>query len=382
VGGYGMRRGAALALATLAAAAFAFNGLAIAIARFPHFEMFAAACLLLFLVALVLEHRAIAIVAFAAALATREDVGLHAFGFLFLWAAANRLRGIPWRHDAWIVGFALAGLLYSAAALLVQHFAFPGHSSFVRIYLGDPPFAGLGLQREGLRLVAWLTLHPSIIVPAIATGLWAARTHMPFLMLGYAACIPWTLLHLLAANTLAGWMVGYYAFPFVVAMAWPWLAVLIRRGEAEIPAVRAIPLAGLLLAMTALSLLPIGRDWDQGRTPMPDALLHAPSGSQQALTDRAVAAIAAARPALGRLLVDESVASLSPFAFPRAELAGVADVRPDTVVFFPDGFAAAGQEAATGLPSRYRVPGTALIIATNRPAETVQGLGLPLEAVP
>jgi len=92
VSGYGLRRGRPLALAALASVAFAFNGQAIAIVRYPHFETFGAACLLLFFVALVLERRIIAVVAFLFAIATREDVGLHAFGFLAVWVSPNFLR--------------------------------------------------------------------------------------------------------------------------------------------------------------------------------------------------------------------------------------------------------------------------------------------------
>jgi hypothetical protein len=383
VDGYGMRRGGPLALAALASGAFAFNGLAIAIARFPHFETLAAACLLLFLVALVLERRAIAIAAFACALATREDVGLHAFGFLAVWLAANRLRGEPWRSDAWIIGFALTGLLYSATVLLAQHVAFPGHSSFARIYLGNPPFAGLTLRRVGGRLLALVKLHAAILLPAIGTGWWASRTHNPFLLLGYAACIPWTLLNLLASSELAGWMVGYYAFPFLVAMAWPWLAIFIRRRPGPDPAAATIPLTAGLLAMIAASLLPIGQDWDdEGRMPMPRAFLHAPSVARRALTDHAIAAIAEARPALGRLIVDESVAALSPFAFPSTEIAKATDDEPDTVVFFEHGFDADRLRAAPGLPLRYAVPGTAIRIATDRREQTMRALGIPLEATP
>jgi hypothetical protein len=381
VGGFGLRRGLELALAALASAAFAFNGLAIAIARFPHFETFGAACLLLFLVALALGHRLIAILPFLFALATREDFGLHAFGFLALWFAANRLRRRPWRGDGGIIGFALAGLLYSAAALLAQHLAFPGHSSFVRIYLGDPPFADLTAPRLAARLAAWIKLHHTILLPAFATAFWAARKRDPWVLLGYAACLPWLMLHLLATAELAGWMVGYYAFPFLIAMAWPWIEVLPRARTPSAPIVPPIQAATALLLMVALSLSPFGRGWDdEGRMPMPDAFLRAPSAAQQTLTDRAVAAIAAAGPALGQLVVDGSVASLSPFAFARENIARGAEAPPDTVVFFTDGFDAASLSTAPGLTARYIVPGTELHIATNRPAAALRALGIPLVA--
>ncbi len=103
------RRGWKLGLAAVASTAFAFNGLSIAIARYPHFETLGAACLLLALAALVLRHRIVAALAFAVALATREDVGLHAFGFLFVWIALNRRAARPWRDDFLLLGFAAGG---------------------------------------------------------------------------------------------------------------------------------------------------------------------------------------------------------------------------------------------------------------------------------
>jgi len=48
------------------------------------------------------------------------DVGLHAFGFLSVWTAVNWLRGKPWQQSRWIIAFAVTGLAYSAAVLMVQ----------------------------------------------------------------------------------------------------------------------------------------------------------------------------------------------------------------------------------------------------------------------
>jgi hypothetical protein len=375
--GYGMRRGWPLVLAALASAAFAFNGLAIAIVRFPHFETLAAACLLMSFVALVLGHRSIAAAGLLFALATREDAGLHAFGFLTVWAGINWLRSVPWRQNIWIAGFAGAGLIYSTVALMLQHAAFPGSSSFVRVYLGDPPLAHVTATLLADRLRAWFWLHPAIILPAIATLTWSIRFRDPYIAAGYVACVPWAVLHLLAASDLAGLMVGYYAYPFLVAMAWPWLGVLIRRGQE--PPQRAPSArwpAACLLAMTGLSLLPIGADYDPGRITLPEAFLNPPSAARQLRTDRAVAAIAAARPALGKLLVDRSVAALLPLAFARGEVAGT-DVEPaggpaDTVVFLADGFDAARLGAAPGLPVHGAVPGTAIRIMTDRPESTLR----------
>jgi hypothetical protein len=369
VEGHGMRRGRHLVLAMLASCAFAFNGLALAVARYPHFEIFGAACLLLFFIALTLERRAIAIVCFILALATREDFGLHAFGFLTMWLAAGWLRGV--RRTVSLAAFAAAALIYSVAALLLQHWAFPDQSSFVRIYLGVPPLAHLSWGIVTLRGFGWMMLHSAILLPAIATLVWAERTRDPFIIAGYAACVPWALLHLLAVSDLAGWMVGYYAFPFIIAMAWPFLAGATR--SKPIPSLQP---AVRVLGLVALSLLPIGHDYDPGHIALPEAFLHAPSARQQRLTDDAIAAVVAARPVLGRLVVDNSIAALAPLAFAHQEIAGWEEAPADTVVFLADGFDAARLLAAPGLTLRYAVPGTEVRIMTNRPEAMSRTTGI------
>jgi hypothetical protein len=376
VAGYGIRRGWPLAFAAFASVSFAFNGLSIAIVRYPHFETFGAACLLLFFVALVLERRTIAVIAFLFAIATREDVGLHAFGFLIVWVGLNRLQGLPWRHSRWSIGFAAAGLLYSVTVLLVQHYVFTGSSAFLRVYLGDPPWSQVSAALVANRLIGWLWLHGAIIFPAIAALAWSVRTNNPYMLAAYVACIPWAVLHLLAVSDLAGLMFGYYAYPFLIAMAWPWLAVLIRHQQLPATPVQPVAATAGMLAMVALSLLPVGGVFDPGRITLPEAFLHPPSTTRQALTDRAIAAIASARPALGRLVVDTSVAALLPRAFPREELAVWAAGPADTVVFLADGYDSKRLSTVPGLPVQQAVPGTAIRIMTDRPASTLQEIGI------
>ena len=374
VSGYGALRGWPLALAALASVAFAFNGLAIAIVRYPHFETFGAACLLLFFVALVLERRIIAVIAFLFAIATREDVGLHAFGFLSVWIGLNWLQGVPWRQSRWLIGFAASGLVYSASVLLVQHHAFPDSSAFVRVYLGQPPWSQVNAALVASRLLGWAWLHCAILFPSAAAVAWSVRTHNPYILAAYVACIPWAVLHLLAVSDLAGLMFGYYAYPFLIAMAWPWLAVLIRQQAAAVG--QPVAAAAWMLAMVALSLVPVGGAFDPGRLTLPEAFLRPPSATQQVLTDRAIAAIASGRPALGRLVVDTSVAALLPRAFHRDELAGWADVSANTVVFLAEGYDAKRLRVVPGLSLHEDVPGTAIRIMTDRPATTLRDIGV------
>jgi hypothetical protein len=311
-------------------------------------------------------------VPFLLALATREDVGLHAFGFLAVWLTINRLRGA--RFDLRLAGFAIAALGYAGSALLAQHWAFPAPSPapsrFVNIYVGEKLFSHVTWTLLATRLAGWPILHSVILLPAAATLVWALRARDPFLFAGYLACLPWGLLHLLAASPLAGWMVGYYAYPFVVAMAWPILAM--NAGESRTPVRPAL----ICLGLVALSLLPVGRDYDPGRIALPAAFLDKPSTELQRATDHAIAEIVAARPVLGRLLVDNSVASLAPRAFARAEIAGWQDGQADTIVFLEDGFDAARLRAVAGLPVHYAVPGTAIRLMTNRPQGILRDAGI------
>jgi hypothetical protein len=379
VEGHGMDRGWSLGLAALASTAFAFNGLALAIARYPHFEIFGVACLLLFFAALVLERWAIAIVSLLLALVTREDFGLHAFGFLTVWLAVNWLRDGSKTQiagpNARLAGFAAVALIYSTVALLSQRWAFPNSSSFVRIYLGEPAFSHVSWSLLAMHGFGWIMIHSAILLPGAAVLVWAERTRDPFIVAGYAACIPWTCLHLFAVSDYAGWMVGYYAFPFLIAMAWPLLAHAAPGARAP---VRPLKPGFIVLGLVALSLLPISQDFDPGKIPLPGAFLRAPSAGQQRQTDRAMSAVAAARPVLGRLMVDRSAAALLPLAFPDREIAGfAAEEPPNTVVFLEDGFDAAALGAVAGLPVHLAVPGTKIRIMTDRPEATLRETEIP-----
>src|SRR5918911_3926468 len=93
--GYRLRTPLGVAVAAFLAITFSFSGLALAIARYPHFEMLIAGAAMVFFVALSRERIAIAAVFFAICLATREDAGFHLFAILFLFIALRRWQGVP-----------------------------------------------------------------------------------------------------------------------------------------------------------------------------------------------------------------------------------------------------------------------------------------------
>jgi hypothetical protein len=385
VEGFGLRRGAGPWIAAVAALGFAFSGLAIAIARYPHFETLIAAFFLLFAVAQVLGHRRLAVAFFVLGLATREDAGFHYVAILGLLVAVNVACGVSLRQQRTECTFALAALFYAIAVMAVQRFVFPGTSAFARIYLGDPPLAhlsaGLILQRIGFFLIG----RPYILYPAVGACIWALRARNPHIVLAFAAGMPWLLVNLLAKGPLAGALVSYYAFPFLIALAWPLLAVMRQRQGTTGAGDPTSTIVGFG-ALLALSFIPGVGIHDPGQLPLPQAFWNPPSRAQQAATDRAVAAISAARPTLGRLFVDNSIAAVAPNGFARREVPflagdgaapGETATSPDTVAFFAESGDARRLLAiadAAGLTRRYAMPGTQIHLAARQKLEDVPSL--------
>jgi hypothetical protein len=385
VEGFGLRRGAGPWIAALAALGFAFSGLAIAIARYPHFETLIAAFFLLFAVAQVLGHPRLAVAFFVLGLTTREDAGFHYVAILSLLVMLNVACGIPLREQRTESTFALAALFYSFAAMAVQHLIFPGTSAFARVYLGDPPLAHLSAGLFANRIRFFLVGRPYILYPALGACIWALRARNPCIVLAFAAGIPWVLLHLLAKSPLAGTIVSYYAFPFLIALAWPLLATMRPRQRTGNAGESTSVLMGFAMLL-ALSCFPGIGIHDPGQLPLPQAFWEPPSHAQQAATDRAVAAISAARPVLGRLLVDNSIAALAPNEFAQDQVPFLqgngsapseATAPPDTVAFFDEGYDARRLRAiadAAGLTRRYSMPGTQVHLATRQRVEDVPSL--------
>jgi hypothetical protein len=369
-------------LAALAGLGLAFSGLTIAVARYPHSEMLIAVFFLLFMTALHCRQIGLAVGLFVCGLAVREDAGLHYLAVLGLLIALDSARGVVVREQRTMLAFAFGGLLYALAALAIQHLAFPQHaSSFAQVYLGSPPLAHLSVPVIGHRLIYFVANRPYILLPAIVAGAWAWLTREPFLAIGYVACLPWLALQLLAASPFAAAVASYYAFPCLIGLAWPLVAILYRRTGTGGPSwPRAV-----YCVMVALSFLPGHDIHDPGRLPVAAAFGHAaPSMARQSDVDSAVVAISAARPMLGVLLVDNSVVAIDPAGFARDEIEitpgmgnSVPTDPPQTVVFFTDGYDAVRLRSmadATGLAWRYAIRGTPLHIATRYDLGGVAGL--------
>jgi hypothetical protein len=371
--GFRLQGPAGLAGAALLGIAFSFNGLALAIVRYPHFEIVIVGCVILFAVALVQRRLGVAAVCFAVALATREDAGFHIFALLFVLIAVNRWHGIPWREQRAEIGFAFAGLAYSLTVLVWHQAPLGASSALVGVYIGTPPFAKVTLDRIVLRLLFYATYRTYVILPAVIALVWAERTRNPYLIVGYVAFVPWGLLQLVANTDIAGTLSGYYAYPFMIASFWPLLGVLIERRRRGVAGGAAIPVLAFS-AMLVASFAAVGQQYNPGELALAD-FLSPPSLSRQHRTDRAVAQLVRSKRALGRLIVGSSVAALAPNEFAPGETAPFR--RPagpaDTVVYFARGYDAKKLRRAAlvgGLERYYRVPGTSIRIATDRPIPT------------
>jgi hypothetical protein len=367
--GFRLRTPFGVGIAAVLALAFSFNGLVLAIARYPHFEMLITGGALLFFVALSQRRTGLAAIFFAICLMTREDAGFHLFAVLFLLIALNRYRGIAWREQRREIAFALLALGYSLGALALQHALFDNQSSLARIYLGDPAFGKLTLSLLGERLLGYTQYRTYIVLPAILALLWAARTGNPYIVLGYAAFLPWAALHLVADSDIAGTLSSYYAYPFIIACFWPLMGVLVEHTRCRRPNPEVLAILGFA-AMIAGSFTALGYQANPGQMELPAGFWSPPSLARQAATDHALRLIVRSKAELGSVMVDGSVLGLVPNEFSRNETVwDTGGRRPDTVIYFAGGYeskAARALAARAGLDIHYAATGTAIRLATDR----------------
>src|SRR5262249_45833914 len=138
-------------------------------------------------------------------------------------------RGATWRDTRQMVAFTAAGLFYSVVVVGLQHLFAGGYSLFTIEYLGTPPFGGVSLSLIADRLLGWMAFRGYVMFPALLALIWAIARRNPQVILGYAAFIPWGLLHLAAAGEIRGSLPAYYAFPYMFASFWPLAGMLIAR---------------------------------------------------------------------------------------------------------------------------------------------------------
>ncbi|ERN42121.1 hypothetical protein KR51_00012110 [Rubidibacter lacunae KORDI 51-2] len=204
---------------------FAFNGITQAMMGYPHTEIAGSVLLIAFLCCWASRRYYWAIAPFVLCLMVREDLGFHIFGILGLVLFSQLLNRQFWQDalGRWTCRFAIIAFLYSCGALILQDLLFQnGDDALSRQYLGYPPFAHISATLLKERLSFYLSTKQYLYLPALST-FFMALYPLPRmgLTIGFIAYVPWFLLHLLAVSEQPGLLKGYYAFPYVVSLAWP-----------------------------------------------------------------------------------------------------------------------------------------------------------------
>ena len=362
--------------AALLAGATALSGPVLVSLGMPHPEIAMPALILLSLALRVRRRWWAAAFVVGLAVLAREDGGLHAalvYGGLGVW---HLLR--PARHDAGRrdLAMALGAASAALAILLYQDMAFPTDDALTRIYLGDPPLSHLTVDLLRERLAVWFTERLDLMAPLVVLLGWAAVSRRMAPALGVAIVMPWLLVQLVARKTGPAVMLDYYAFPLLLAVAWPLVAAALDRQRAPARPWRAVSLQAATVGLS-IGLLPLAdvglkdiRPWQRFGFTYTET--YAP-------TQRFLAAHRAHPAAPGFLLMGDGVASLMP------ELVGQATwlrergppqawTRYDTVFAFATSKAhgaARAAFAAEGGATSARIRGTSIVVLTRRPPDTL-----------
>jgi len=224
-------RRAAPSLALPTALLTALGGVELATLGFPHFEVAMPALILLFLALFGHARNPWALLLLPLLLAVREDAGLHAACLLALigWHfALTRDQASRYAERVYLL---LAALLIASALISIvvrQHYFGGGDNTLDRVYLGSPPLTHITLPFLEQRLVHVVRQRLYIFLPVAMIVFTAVWMRDRLLLLGPLACVPWLMLAMIAVVQDAGTLKNYYAFPFIVALAWPALCLAFR----------------------------------------------------------------------------------------------------------------------------------------------------------
>ena len=301
----------------------------------------------------------------------------------------NRYRRRSWRDQRWLLILASIGFVYSAGAILFKQIVFPDQPPlFVGDYLGDPPFGNISLRLVLGRLAGLPIYRAYIFWPGAAALLWAVRSRNMLIVLGYVAFLPWLALHAVANRDIPGTLSGYYAFPFLVACAWPLAAVVIDARQRGIRPELRPALAGFA-TMLALSFLGLAKLWNPGQLDLWQNFTTPPMLARERATDRAIEVLLAgtvspASSAFGTIFMDQSVYSFAPYSFVAAAVVGAPEstlttlkAPMDTIAYFESGKdieAVRSIIAQAHLTHGYCFTGTSIRLASNRNLGGVAGL--------
>lgn len=388
--GLGLRSAYGLALSAVFAVAFAFSGIPLATIVYPHPEIILAGGLILACAAIALQRYRIAAAWLVFTLLVREDAGFHAFGILFLLVAANKIRHRPWREQRPLMLLALMAFVYSVGAVLFKPIVFPDQGAvFVIDYLGSPPFSNISLRLVLSRFFGMMIFRAYVFWPGVAALIWAAWSRNILIAVGYLAFCPWLLLNLLANRSIPGTLAGYYAFPFLVACAWPLAGVIIDARQRGVRPDLRTALLGFTV-MLALSFVGLPKIWNPGELDLWSSFTTRPDHRQIQATDRAIdvlvnaTASGEAGSVFGSVFMDQSVYSFAPYTFDAGTVVDLPEnsLPPpagpfDTIAYFESGIRIKSIQdmvANAHLAYRYRFTDTSILLASNKSLSGIANL--------
>ncbi|MEM8642733.1 MAG: hypothetical protein AAGG51_28525 [Cyanobacteria bacterium P01_G01_bin.54] len=354
---------------------FAFNGITQAIIGYPHPEVVAIALLISFLLLWASQKYGWALLPFSLCLMVREDLGFHIVAILGLvlllyWRESLRFWQSAWA--SWTVLFASIAMLYSCGALAAQDLLFPGGQAlFQTTYLGIPPYAHISAAFLWQRLSIYLTTKQYVYWPAIATVMMALYPRRRLaLLIGFAAYLPWFMVHFLAVTEQAGLLIGYYAYPFVVSLAWPliypWLNAQQPTAATQQWAIKTFAV-GIIVSIVGGWISPVA-----GTIDLSHFLHHANVRAFNAFT-----AAVEMQQDLGQVYIDESVAALMPTHFQRSErLLFLPEGQPvETLLYCEPSLEPEKLQQVTQAQSfeyEFEIQGTPLKLKTNLDPQTLE----------
>ncbi len=373
---YRMRQGIALLSAVFVSLLFAYNGMALASARNPHFEMFIVGTGMMFMAALVRQHYRLATLFFCLCITTREDAGLHLAAIFTIFIAIQKLQGVPLRRYQTIMWFIASGIFYSVFVIAIQKYFSDGYNVLGHVYLGSPPFSNLSWRGILNNLDFYAAARLYIFLPLYLTVFWAARARNPVIAAGYISVIPWALLNLIAVSDWANTLSGYYCFPFMFAAFWPLIGL--QFAPSREPGKKHWHPAVVFSIILLSSLTDIRLQANPGHLDFPISFFRAPSLQWQHKTDTALADFVSQKASFGQIAVDSGVAALDPADYvPSQLLQSPTIATADTVIYFPASYQIGVIDAVikqNDLKFSYQFPGTALRVASDRPVTGVAGL--------
>jgi hypothetical protein len=349
---------------------FSLNGIAVSSMLYPHYEMLFVPLAIFFLGFLVDRKPLLAFPFFILALSIKECTGFHLFAVLFFLIVIDVLK--KRKIYTYYIVYAGLAITYSVSALIIQKLLGKGHIFMLEWYFRSP----ISFSWEGFKERASYLIHnrPDFYLPIALIAFWSLISKRLYLIFGIIAFIPWFLFNFLGTSTWASGLHFYYGAFYLLIFVWPFLASKAFYLESMTPTIKKNILIGQSLVIAA------------------SAIVLSPGVSQKHIIERLQTSLSYNLDQLGQVVVEESIASLTPGSFKKSQLLYLRNREPgsiknfhfrpnpnikderkiDSILYynttFPEGLIPF-YILASKLPYMYQIVGTNIYLATNKNSE-------------